>query len=403
MQPLTVLQIIPSLDTGGAELSAIEISEAIVRAGGRSIIATEGGRLEITAREQGAEILRFPAATKNPARMLANSRALIRISRQEKIQLLHARSRAPAWSALWAARHAGLPFVTTYHGAYNENGPFKRFYNSVMARGDIVIANSEFTANLIHQRHKTPDARLRVIHRGVDAAFGAQHIAPQRINELRSKWGLTSEQRIILQAARLTSWKGQRVVIEAAGILHQAGQLDDVVFVLAGDDQGRAAYRQDLQSLIRRLALDEHVKLAGHVSDMPAAFAASHIGIIASTEPEAFGRTAIEAQALGCPVIATRLGAPQETVLAEPEVSEDARTGWLVTAGDAQAIADAIAEALQLSHGQRHDLGERAKRNVQTRFTLEQMKRRTLEIYDQLLGSRLVQAFDRAQQNSSVL
>ncbi len=398
MPPFTLLQIVPSLDTGGAELSAIEISEAVTRAGGRSIIATQGGRLEATAREQGAKIHKLPAASKNPVCILANSLELIRVAKKEKVSLIHARSRAPAWSALWAARYANLPFVTTYHGAYNENGPIKRFYNSVMARGDLVIANSVFTGKLIQQRYGTPDKKLRVIYRGVDSSFALHHVTAKRIDELRSSWGIAPGRRIILQAARLTAWKGQRILVEAAKILHQSGGLDNVLFVLAGDDQGREAYRTDLQSLVDRHGLGSHVKLVGHVSDIAAAFAGAHISIIASIEPEAFGRTAVEAQALGCPVIATRLGAPQETVLAEPDVSSDSFTGWLVKAGDAGELAAAIDEALDLSRDQRRDLGERAIQNVQTRFTLEQMKRQTLEVYDELLGSKLAEAFDYAPQ-----
>jgi len=392
----TIMQIVPKLDTGGAELSAIEISEAVVRAGGRAIIATQGGRLEASAQKQGAEIYRFPAASKNPVCIVANSAALARVSKEENVQLFHARSRAPAWSALWAARIARLPFVTTYHGAYNENSPLKRFYNSVMARGDIVIANSKFTADLIQKRYQTPSDKLRVIYRGVDTAFEAAKISDKRVADLKASWGVTAGQRIILQAARLTGWKGQRIVIEAAAQLANMGKLEDVVFILAGDSQGREAYRHDLENLIVQLDVQRHVKLVGHVSDIAAAFAAAHLSVVASTEPEAFGRAGAEAQALGCLVIATRLGAPQETVLALPEVARDERTGWLVEAGNAEALAAAFTEALTLSQEERSNMGKRAIRHVHTHYALEQMKRKTLEIYDQLLRTNLADNFDSA-------
>lgn len=219
-KPPTILQIIPELDTGGAELSAVEIAEALVEAGARALVATEGGRLADRVRDAGAEIIPFPAATKNPLRMLANVRALERLMQERGVDLLHARSRAPAWSALGAARRTRVPFVTTYHGAYNENGRLKNLYNSVMARSDIVIANSGFTANLVRTRYGTPEARLRVIHRGVDCdRFNPAAVSEDRVAALRVQWGVPSSARIVLVPARLTAWKGQRVVIEAAGLL----------------------------------------------------------------------------------------------------------------------------------------------------------------------------------------
>lgn len=396
--PSTILQVIPNLDTGGAELSALEINEAIIQAGGRSIIATQGGLLEPTARKQGAEIFNISVASKNPLLIIKNSIELARFVKRERVSLIHARSRAPAWSAFWAARYARLPFVTTYHGAYNENGPIKRLYNGVMARGDVVIANSKFTAQLIKQRYGTPNYKIKVIYRGVDNKFSPSQISEKRKLELRSSWGVKSGQRIILQAARLTAWKGHKTLIKAAEILYKAGQLDDVVFILAGDSQGRISYRQDLQKLISHAGLKDHVRLVGHVSDIEVAFNEAYLNVISSIEPEAFGRTSVEAQALGCPVIATRLGAPQETVLAEPEVSRSDRTGWLVEAGDAEELALTIKEALILSYQQRCDIGRRAILNVQTRFSLEKMKQQTLDVYERLLNNNLVTSDNNVSQ-----
>jgi glycosyltransferase involved in cell wall biosynthesis len=385
----TILQIIPELDTGGAELSAIEIAEAIVRAGGRALVLSEGGRLASHINAFGGEFVPFPARTKNPVRMLVNARAIAGIVRAEGVDLIHARSRAPAWSALRAARATGKPFVTTYHGAYNENGRLKNLYNSVMARGDVVIANSQYTASLVKQRYGTPDQRIRVIHRGVDgAAFDPVAVSDTRKRELRAKWGVEPRQRIILQAARLTGWKGQRVTIDAARRLHQAGRLQDAVFVLAGDDQGRGGYRAELVSLIAASGLDHTVRLVGHVEDMPAAFALAHLTVIASTEPEAFGRTSTEAQAMGCPVIATAIGAPPETVLwdrADPR----GMAGWLVPPGDGAAMAEAIEQALALSAERRAEMGARARAHALSGFSLQAMRTSTLQVYDSLLGTRL--------------
>ena len=240
----TILQIIPELDTGGAELSTIEIASAITQAGGRAIVLSEGGRLVQRLRDTGAELQFFPAAVKNPVRLVWNAHKIAGIVRAEGVDLVHARSRAPAWSALMAARRTGVPFVTTYHGAYSEGNAVKRLYNSVMARGEAVIANSHYTADLIRMRYGTPAARLHVIYRGLDERqFDPALVVAHRVAALRAEWGVAPAERVMLHAARLTSWKGQSVVIEAARLLHEQGRLGDAVIVLAGDTQGRGAYQ----------------------------------------------------------------------------------------------------------------------------------------------------------------
>jgi glycosyltransferase involved in cell wall biosynthesis len=392
----TIMQIIPDLNTGGAELSAIEIASAVTESGGRAIVLSRGGRLEAELAVAGGELIRFPAATKNPARMIANAFQIARLIGREGAALIHARSRAPAWSALIAARHAGVPFVTTYHGAYAENDPLKRLYNSVMARGDIVIANSEYTAALIQERYRTPERRLRVIHRGVDLdRFDPATLPPERVAALRQAWGLAEGERAVLHPARLTSWKGQAVVIAAAEELRARGLLDGIVFILAGDTQGREGYRQSLREQIAASGLEQHVRIVGHVADMPAAFAASVGALVASTEPEAFGRTAAEAQAMGCPVIATAIGAPPETVLAEPAAAATETTGWLVAPGQPLALADALGALLALPSDALAALSNRARNRVRESFSLDVMKRKTLAVYDELLPTRLSGAFRR--------
>jgi glycosyltransferase involved in cell wall biosynthesis len=392
---VTILQIIPELDTGGAELSTIEIADAVVRAGGRALVLSEGGRLAARIAAAGGEFIPFAAATKNPVRLLWNARAIARMIADEGVDLVHARSRAPAWSAYWAARRTGKPFVTTYHGAYNEKGSLKRAYNAIMAKGDVVIANSGYTKRLIEQRYGTDPAVIRVIYRGVDGSkFDPAAVAPDRIRALRERWRLPPETPVILQAARLTNWKGQSVVIAAARLLEAAGKLGKSVVVLAGDAQGRDAYRERLEREIVDAGLDGRVILPGHVDDMPAAFATAHLAIVASIEPEAFGRAATEAQVMACPVIATDIGAPPETVRSAPRYRRDETTGWLVPPGNAEKLAAAMAEALALTPGERTALGSRARRHVLDNFNLETMRKETLAVYDSLLGTRLGAAYD---------
>jgi glycosyltransferase involved in cell wall biosynthesis len=392
----TILQIIPRLDTGGAELSTVEITGAISQGGGRALVVTAGGRMAAEIARAGGELITFPAGTKNPARIVWNAQRLSRIIREHDVDLVHARSRAPAWSALLAARATGRPFVTTYHGAYAEKNRLKRLYNSVMARSDAVIANSAYTAGLIRARYGTADARITVIHRGVDGAtFDPARIPAERVAAMRAAWGVEPDQPVVLQAARLTGWKGQAVLIKAAGLLAGQGQLGRAVIILAGDDQGRADYRAELIAQSVALGLAARIRLVGHVADMPAALAAAHIAVIASVEPEAFGRSVTEAACMGTPAIATDLGAPPETMLPYPTVPLLAATGWLVPAGDAGALAGALAEALALSPAQRVSMGERARARTLELFSLRQMKRRTLQVYDRLLGSDLAPAFDQ--------
>lgn len=391
----TILQIIPRLDTGGAERTTVEMTQAIVAAGGRALVASGGGRMAEQVRAAGGENISFNAASKNPLTMLANARRLQRLVASELIDLLHARSRAPAWSALLAARATGRPLVTTYHGAYSERGHLKRTYNSIMARGDVVIANSHYTARLIQARYGTPGARIRVIHRGIDEeSFDPERVTRDRVESLRSRWGVRSGQRVVLHAARLTGWKGQGVVIAATARLVQQDVPGEWVVILAGDAQGRSGYVEGLQQQIAQSGLRDRVRLVGHVDDMPAAYLAAHVAVVASTEPEAFGRAAAEAEAMRCPVIATSIGAAPETVRAEPQVGPSDITGWLVPPGDTEALAHHISLALALSDADRAAIGERARSHVCQSFSLATMQAATLRVYDSLLdGARLTDSW----------
>ncbi len=384
-----ILQVIPELSAGGAERTAIEISEAVTKAGGRSFIASQGGRLEAELAQTGATLLRFSAATKNPLRIVSNADLLTDLLFEHGIDLVHARSRAPAWSAGIAARRMGVPFVTTYHGIYTEGGPLKRAYNRIMARGDAVIANSHYTAGIIRQRYPIAPDRLHVIHRGVDVArFDIRTVTPERVALQRAKWGLDGSQDIVLYPARLTQWKGQSLLIEAAAAIKDAPELARVVFVLVGDAQGRDGYEAELRRQIADLGLEGRVLLAGHCQDMPAAFAASRLAVVYPSGEEAFGRVSIEAQAMGRPVIAADNGALPETL----RVGREA-TGWLVPPGKPDELAAALLAALRLPDEVLAAMGARGTAFVREAFSLEAMQLKTLQIYDSLLKTRLATQF----------
>ena len=399
----TILQIIPRLDTGGAERTTIEMTQAIVAAGGRALVVTDGGRMLPQVIDAGGEVVTLNAGTKNPLAMLANARRLQILVERENVDLLHARSRAPAWSALMAARLSRRPLVTTYHGAYNENGAVKRTYNGVMARGDVVIANSHYTSRLIQARYGTLESRIRVIHRGIDeASFDPEQVTPDRVERLRAQWGVQPGQRVVLHAARLTGWKGQSVVVSAAArLLQQVVPGSDWVVILAGDAQGRSDYVDEIKRQITTQGLTGRVRLAGHVDDMPAAYLAAHVAVVASTEPEAFGRAAAEAEAMRCPVIATNIGAAPETVRAEPQFPASSITGWLVPPGDAERLAHHIGQALRLTHAERSSIGERARAHVTQSFSLASMQSATLRVYDDLLGSRMADVWSQKSRSPS--
>ena len=388
----TIAQIIPSVDAGGAEVTTLEVTEAIVKAGGRALILTEGGRLAARIGAVGGEIIAFPAATKNPARILRNGYALRALAQRQAVALIHARSRAPAWSALIAARSLGLPLVTTYHGAYQEAGRLKKLYNGVMARADVVIANSRYTARAIERRYGTPSSRIATIFRGVDLdRFAPEAVAPERVNRLRQQWGVGAQERVVLHAARLTPLKGQAVVIAAARLLADAAACEDCVFILAGDAGARTGYRAALAERIGAAGLARRVRLVGHLDDMPAGLAAADLALMVSTEPEGFGRVAVEAQAMGCPVIVSEIGALPEAVNAVAVAAE--ATGWLVAPGDAAALAAAIRQALALPAAARAAMSERARAFVRANYSVTELQRGTLAVYDRLLGTELAPAF----------
>jgi glycosyltransferase involved in cell wall biosynthesis len=378
----TLLQVVPALHTGGVEQTTLDVAAAVVRAGGRAIVASAGGRLEIGLVEGGGASVKMPLDSKNPLVMAANAGRLKRLIQKENVSLVHVRSRAPAFSAIRAARQAGVPVVTTYHGVYNAGSPIKRWYNGIMTRGDLTIANSEFTrAHLIGQHRVDPD-RVVTIPRGVDLRkFSPDAVTPDRVATLRKAWQIAPDEGrlIVLLAGRLTRWKGQTLLIEALAALRAKTGRDDILLVFAGDDQGRVDYRNEIEHLAADKGLGDAVRIVGHVGDMPAAYLVADAAAAPSLDPEAFGRTAVEPQAMGRPVMAADHGAVRETVA-------DGETGWRVKPRDVGAWAAALNDLLDVGPDRRTAMGEAGRRRVQALYSLDRMTDLTLEAYRRVLA-----------------
>jgi glycosyltransferase involved in cell wall biosynthesis len=377
---LSVLQVTPELNAGGVERTTIEMAEAISRAGGLALIASAGGRLEPDLEASGGKLIKIPADTKNPLTALANVWRLMRIAKKHKVQIIHARSRAPAWSALIAARLAGVPFVTTFHGIYNARSPLKRFYNSVMARGDVVIANSEYTREHILEFYDTKREQIVAIPRGVDLdVFDVTRVSAQEVAAQRAEWNVAPNDArcVVMAPARLTRWKGQLILVEAIAMIEKRrpGALKVIV---AGDAQGRAGYVEEINAAIEKAQLHDVVAVVGHLRHMSLAFAASDLAVFPVTEPEAFGRGAVEAQAMGVPVIATNLGGYTETVI-------EGETGFLAPPGAAQALAGAIERMLDLSPEQRAAMGRKGRDRVHQLYSKQALQTATMAVYQRVL------------------
>ena len=380
-----VLQATPALDAGGVEQTTLDMAEAIAAAGGMALVASAGGRLEAELARRGGELARMALDRRAPWTLLANARRLERLIRARGVDIVHARSRAPAWSALIAARRTGAAFVTTYHGVYNARSRLKRAYNRVMAQGDVVIANSGFTAEHLLAEHAGVDpSRVVVIPRGVDLTrFSPERVSADRVEAVRASWGLAPNdvRPVALLAARLTAWKGQHLLIQALTRLQAQGGREDWVVVLAGDDQGRTAYTESLRTAAEAAGLSERVRIVGHCADMPAAYLAADFACAPSLDPEAFGRTAVEPQAMGRPVLAADHGAVRETV-------EDGVTGWRVAPGDMEAWAAALARMLDTPPERRAAMGAAGRARVERLYGLKAMTDATLAVYARLLAER---------------
>jgi glycosyltransferase involved in cell wall biosynthesis len=369
-----VLQLLPSLVTGGAERGCVDVAAALAKAGGTALVASAGGPLEREITRAGGRHFTLPLDRKNPLVLRANIGRLAALIREHNVDIVHARSRAPAWSGLAAARRTKRPFLTTFHGTYNERGRLKHLYNSVMVRGDLVIAISQHIAELIMTRYGTDPSRIRLIPRGIDLdQFDPRRVASARVLRLWDQWRLEESMPVVMLPGRLTRWKGQMVLIEALARLGRT----DIRCVLVGSDQGRSGYRAALEARIRELGLGMVTRLVDHCADMPAAYLLADVVVSASTDPEGFGRVMVEAQAMGRPVIATDHGGARETLL-------EGETGWLVPPGDPEALAARLATALTLDARARKAMAERAIAHARFNFGKDLMCARTLAVYDEL-------------------
>jgi glycosyltransferase involved in cell wall biosynthesis len=373
-RPPAVLQVIPSLVTGGVERGAIDLAGALTAAGWTAYVASAGGPMERELVRAGATHIKLPLTSKNPWVIRRNARALAEIVRRHKIDIVHARSRAPAWSAWLAARTTRRRFVTTFHNAYDTTGPLKPWYNSVMARGERVIAISQFVADHAASVYGVGPERLRTIQRGVDLkTFNPQRVNGERVAALASQWRVPDGFAVIMLPGRLTRWKGGLDLIEAIARLDRR----DVICLLVGSEQ-RSGFRRELEMAIERHGLIGQFRIIEDCRDMPAAYALSDVVVSASTDPEGFGRVIVEAQAMGRPVIATDHGGARETIVAGV-------TGWLVPPRDTEALAKAIGEALVLNQAERAAFAARSIAHVTAWFSREAMCARTIDVYEELL------------------
>ncbi|HEY2049493.1 MAG TPA: glycosyltransferase [Caulobacteraceae bacterium] len=364
----------PRLDGGGVEQVTVDTARAVTQAGARALIATAGGTMEDDARDAGAEIIRLPTQAKDPVTLMTNGVRLANLARRTGTSLIHVRSRAPAFSALLAGEIAHAPVVATYHGIYSARSTPKRWYNSVMTRGVATFANSSFTRAHVLEEHRVDPDRVLVVPEGVDVGrFDPAAVAPGRAATLREAWGARPDQPVILQAARLTGWKGQTLAIQAF-----AAARPEALLILAGRAES-AAYARELKETARKEGVAERVRLVGPVDDMAAALMAADLVLAPSSKPESFGRSVAEAAAMERLVIASDLGAVRETL--------DDGAGWLVPPGDLAAWAHAIEAALTLSREERRAIGARARERIVACFSLEVMTEATFAAYARLARS----------------
>ncbi|NHO32873.1 glycosyltransferase family 4 protein [Acetobacter fallax] len=379
-----ILQVLPALDAGGVERGTIEMVEAITRAGGVALVASEQGRLVPKVEYYGGRHIPLNLGDKSPYAILRNASRLKSLIATEGVDLVHARSRAPAWAARLATRSRQARFVTTWHGVHSESFPGKKTYNSVLASGDRVIAISHFIGDRLMRDYDVSPDRLRIIPRGADTRqFDPDCIRGNRIQALVDAWDIAEDLPVILMPGRLTEWKGQTLLLDALAIMTREGWSNgNWVCVFVGEAPERSDFPEELKALVETLGLQERVRFGGHCADMPAAMALSELVVVPSLKPEPFGRVVVEAQAMARPVIVAAHGAAMETVV-------HGETGILVPPGDARVLAEMIVATLNASDEQRAAMGQRARMSVLAHYTTGAMQESTLAVYDELLGTSL--------------
>ena len=366
LQGKTILHVLPAMQGGGAEQNVLEIAAALRDAGARALVASAGGRMAASLGE--GDHVRLPLDTKNPAALWRNSTRLSALIAEEGVDLVHAHSRAPAWSAHFAARRRGRPFVSTFHGVYGAGNTVKRAYNRIMVRADRVIAPSNFVAEHIRTVYGCPEARIRVVHQGVDTAIFDPRAVPADIRiPVHAAWAIADGVRVVLLPGRLSRLKGHAVLIEAMRELAD----EDLAAVFVGADAGNGAYRREMEALAGNL----NVRFVGHRDDMAVVYAASDVVVSASVRPESFGRVLAEAGAMGLPAVAPDHGGAREILV-------HGETGWLVAPGHPRALATGIRMALSAAGPA---LAARARTWVEGRFTREKTNAATLSVYGELV------------------
>jgi len=370
----SVLQVLPHLNSGGLVSGAIEISEALQKAGMNSFVASEGGRREREITRVGGKVINFSLGSKNPLIIFLNIYKLSKIIKKYKINIIHARSRAPAWSAYFAAKKMGIPFVTTFHGTYSIQNKLKKKYNSVMVKGDRVIAISRFINSHILSNYNINKEKTVIIHRGVNIEqYNYFKVSNERLISLSKKFNIPEDCFVILLPGRITRWKGHKLFIEAINKL----QRSDITCLIVGDFQGRNKYYAELERLIDQFKLKNNFRIIPNQIDMAAIYKLADVVVSSSLEPEAFGRVVAEAQAMGRPTVAVNHGGG-------PEIIIDGLTGWLFKSGNANDLADKINKALSLNKNDRDKMAMNAIERAKLNFNNEMMCEKTLQVYAEL-------------------
>ncbi len=380
---LKVLQVIPKLGYGGAETGCYDLAHYLPENNCSSYIVTSGGELLKFIDKKKVKVIKLPVHSKNPFLMLFNSIALIFIILLNNISIVHARSRAPAWSCLLATKITRRKFVTTFHGTYNFKNSIKKFYNSAMVRSDLIIAGSNFIFSHINQNYAKYlglKKKFLVIFRGINVDyFDSSTTLDSEENRLISDWEVDKNKKMILMPGRLTAWKGQETFIEALNLVNKELGYDSFNAVILGSDQGRDIYTKKIKRLAEQYRLTSQLKFIEHCKNMPLAYKISDIVVSASVEPEAFGRIAVEAQSMEKPIIASDIGGSNETIT-------DNVTGFLFQSGNAEALSKKIIEALQLDESRLKSIGIEGRKNIIKKFNVEKMCFSTYSEYKKLLN-----------------
>ena len=381
---IKVLQVIPRLGYGGSETGCYDLAHYLVENDCSSYIVTSGGELLRYVNKKKVKVIRLPVHSKNPILMFFNSLILIFIILFFNISIVHARSRAPAWSCLLATKVTRRKFVTTFHGTYNFDGFMKKFYNSVMLRSDLIIAGSNFIFSHINENYSEYLINLKkkflVIFRGINTDyFNSNAIKQLEENKLISFWNIDKNKKLILLPGRLTSWKGQEMFIEAINLVNKEIDPETFNVVILGSDQGRKIYKQKLLRLVEQHRLVNQIKFIDNCKNMPVAYKISDLIVSSSIEPEAFGRVSVEAQSMEKPIIASNIGGSKETIIND-------KTGFLFEAGKPASLSKKIIEVMQLDETTLKFLGNEGRKNVIKKFNIEKMCFSTYLEYKKLIN-----------------